>query len=495
MKKLLLFSFCALFASALFAQITVDDFEGGAIGWGPVEADIYAPIVNAYKEGINPSNNVMIIIRGENNPNYAGAILNPYVQQGYKYLHAYMWRNNENVPNLKVSDTNARDLEPMNEIVPAQWQDVVFDISDYETSGIEFIFFMVDRTDPNTWSHNPIMFVDEVQLSNDPTPRTDVAGDKYNLVWNVDFMENTLPANWNIEVNGNGGGNNELQYYCEKGVSVGTDPKEGKHCLILTATKESYKGKDCTSGRVNTLEHTYFQYGKIEARIWFPNTANGLWPAFWMMGNDFNQVGWPACGETDIVELGNSGGFNDTQDRYFNGASHWGPNWQTHYQEAKSIVNSFSVEDGFHIFTCIWTPENVAMYVDRDAHPNKEPYYQLTITPSSADNAPGKYFHKPNFIILNLAVGGNFPQIWDINGITALAGGPRSMYVDWIRIYQRGDAGESFHSDVPSESLEETTSLVESSQLNVPSAKIVRDGQLLILRGERVYTITGQQLQ
>ena len=495
MKKLFLFSICVLISAASFAQLLVDDFESGNIGWFGVETEITCPIVNAYKEGINLSNKVMMVWRQETEVNYAGAILNPYVQKGYKYLHAYMWRNNANVPNLKVSDTNAQDLVPMNTIVPAQWQDVVFDISDYEISGIEFIFFMVDRTDPSTWSHEPIMFVDEVLLSNDPTPRTDVAGDKYKLVWNADFKTSTLPANWNIEVNDNGGGNNELQYYCEKGVSMGTDPKEGKHCLILTATKEHYLTRECTSGRVNTLEHTYFQYGKIEARIWFPNTANGLWPAFWMMGNDFNQVGWPACGETDIVELGNSTGFNGNQDRYFNGASHWGPDWEHHYYDANAIYNSFSVEDGFHIFTCIWTPENVAMYVDRDAHPNKEPYFQLTITPSSNDDAQGKYFHKPNFIIFNLAIGGNFPGIYDINGITALAGGPRSMYVDWVRIYQRGDAGESFHSDVPTESLEEATSFVEIFRKDVPSTKIFRDGQLLILRGEHVYTITGQQLQ
>ena len=496
MKKLLLFSFSLLLSVAVFADILVDDFESDNIGWVGVETDIYCPIVNAYKEGINLSNNVMMIIRGEENENWTGAILNPYVQKGYKYLHVYMWRNNANVPNLKVSDTNAQDLVPMNTIVPAQWQDVVFDISAYETSGIEFIFFMVDRTDPNTWSHEPIMFVDEVLLSNDPTPRTDVVSDNYKLVWNADFTSSTLPTNWNIEVNYAGGGNDELQYYCEKAVSLGKDPKEGKHCLILTATKESYPPRECTSGRVNTLEHTYFQYGKIEARIWFPKTANGLWPAFWMMGNDYNQVGWPACGETDIIELGNSGGFNGNQERYFNGASHWGPDWQTHYQHANAIYNSYSVEDGFHIFTCIWTPENISMYVDRDAHPSADPYYQISIPLSTEDNAPGKYFHKPNFVIFNLAIGGNFPQIWDINGITALANGPRSMYVDWVRIYQRGDVGESFYSDVPSESLEDVTSILDAVQNGTDtSTKILRDGQLFVQVGEHIYTITGQQIQ
>lgn len=146
--------------------------------------------------------------------------------------------------------------------------------------------------------------------------------DEYTLVWNEDFTDNTLDrAVWNIEVNGDGGGNNELQYYCEKGVTLGTEPETGKKCLILTATKEDYKGKKCTSGRVNTKNNLYYTFGKIEARIKFPKTADGLWPAFWQMGNNFDQVGWPRCGETDIIELGNANGIkNGTQERFFNGA-------------------------------------------------------------------------------------------------------------------------------------------------------------------------------
>ena len=117
------------------------------------------------------------------------------------------------------------------------------------------------------------------------------ADDGYSLVWNMDFTGSSLPACWNIETNGDGGGNNELQYYCDRGVSMGVEPTTGKHCLILTATKESYGNRDCTSGRVNTKGKLYYTYGKIEARIKFPQTANGLWPAFWQMGNNYDQVG------------------------------------------------------------------------------------------------------------------------------------------------------------------------------------------------------------
>jgi len=319
------------------------------------------------------------------------------------------------------------------------------------------------------------------------------AQDDYQLVWNADFVSDRLPANWNIEVNDYGGGNNELQYYCERGVSLGTDPKEGKHCLILTATKEPYGDRDCTSGRVNTLGHTYFTYGMIEARIWFPNTANGLWPAFWMMGNDFNQVGWPACGETDIIELGHKDAFNSgTQDRYFNGASHWGPNRQGHCQYYKNYTNEYSVEDGFHIFTCVWTPEKVAMYVDKDVHPGAQPYYEMTIPVSSDTYAPGTYFHKPEFIIFNLAVGGDFPGIYTINQVSALAGGPRSMYIDWLRIYQRGDQGESFDSDVPTEDIEQAASAVENIGQDATARIILRDGRLLIRRAGELFDLQGR---
>src|SRR5690606_33820583 len=92
-----------------------------------------------------------------------------------------------------------------------------------------------------------------------------------------------------------------------------------------TAKKETFGGKPATSGRINSVGKKYFKHGKVEASIKLPKTANGLWPAFWMMGNDYPTVGWPACGEIDILEMGHSKGItNKTQDRFFNGALHWG---------------------------------------------------------------------------------------------------------------------------------------------------------------------------
>ena len=121
----------------------------------------------------------------------------------------------------------------------------------------------------------------------------------------------------------------QLQYYTDRecNVHVGDDG-QGNGCLILTAIRENYQGKEFTSGRVTTQKLFAFKHGKIEAAIKMPNTANGLWPAFWMMGNDHKEVGWPKSGETDIVEMGHQNAFGPgTQDRYFNGAMHWGQGW------------------------------------------------------------------------------------------------------------------------------------------------------------------------
>ena len=260
--------------------------------------------------------------------------------------------------------------------------------------------------------------------------------DGYKLVWQDLFDGEKLNLDrWNIEVNGDGGGNNELQYYTARleNVRVGDDG-EGNGCLILTAKKEVYNGKQCTSGRITTKNKIAFKHGKIEAAIKLPQTANGLWPAFWMMGNDFDQVGWPRCGETDILEMGHANGIKQSeQDRLFNGALHWGVSPERHQQTVGDRTNSYSLQDGeYHTFTLLWTPERIEMYVDGC----ESPYLSVDITSDGEGNV-GKYFHKDNFILFNLAVGGNFPGIHSADGITALPeNGTAEMLVDYVRVYQ-----------------------------------------------------------
>ena len=251
----------------------------------------------------------------------------------------------------------------------------------------------------------------------------------YKLFWSDEFDGPSLNAdNWTCETGGHGWGNAELQYYTDRPENV--DVRDGK--LVITARKESYQGATATSARLITLGKVFFKYGYVVASIKLPKTANGLWPAFWMMGNDFKSKGWPNCGEIDILEMGNSGGINNgTQEKFLNGACHWGePN---HAYYGPSYTNSYSVQDGeFHTFTCIWDENQVAMYIDLDTNPNAKPYFKMNIK-DFGDNE----FRKDNFILLNLAVGGNFPGIHDINKVTALSGGPAEMEVDYVRVFQK----------------------------------------------------------
>lgn len=288
--------------------------------------------------------------------------------------------------------------------------------------------------------------------------------DGYRLVWQDLFDEGTLRTDrWNIEVNGNGGGNNELQYYTnnEANVRVGDDG-DGNGCLILTAIRENYRNKSFTSGRINSLGLTHFTHGKIEASIKMPTTNAGLWPAFWMMGNDYGEVGWPKCGETDIVEMGHATGIaNGTSDRFFNGACHWGPSWPN-ASYAQETTKSYSVQDGeYHLFTVIWDEQYIKMYIDLDRQPKQTPYYRIDITANDPDNewSAGNYFHKDNFIIFNLAVGGGFPNIYSADGITALNDANNqqaSMYVNYVKVYQKGDDSESITMQAPGDT-EDTT--------------------------------------
>ncbi len=275
--------------------------------------------------------------------------------------------------------------------------------------------------------------------------------DGYRLVWQDLFDAGELnPLRWDIEVTGAGGGNNELQYYTdnETNVRVGDDG-EGNGCLILTAIREEYKGKHFTSGRINSKNRVAFTHGKIEASVRIPRTADGLWPAFWMMGNDYDAVGWPKCGETDILEMGNTGGINaGTQERFFNGACHWGEKWPDNCY-ARDNTKSYSLQDGeFHLFTVIWDEDVIEMYLDLDKYPVQVPYYKMNIKADAPDdvNSPGNYFHKDNFILFNLAVGGNFTGIHDHEKITALNDDNNhqaSLYVNYVKVYQKGADNEN----------------------------------------------------
>ncbi|MDE5732923.1 MAG: family 16 glycosylhydrolase [Bacteroidales bacterium] len=251
----------------------------------------------------------------------------------------------------------------------------------------------------------------------------------YKLFWSDEFEGNSLNTdNWTAETGAGGWGNAELQYYTDRTENVAV--RDGK--LVITARRENYNGAPVTSARLITLDKVKFLYGYVVASIKLPKTANGLWPAFWMMGNDIRTNPWPNCGETDILEMGHANGIAaGTQEKFLNGACHWGVPGHQYY--AHDITNSYSVQDGkFHTFTCIWDEDYIRMYIDLETYPDAKPYFEMKIV-DFGDNE----FRKENFILLNLAVGGNFPAIWDIGQVTALRDGEAAMEVDYVRVFQK----------------------------------------------------------
>ncbi len=277
-----------------------------------------------------------------------------------------------------------------------------------------------------------------------PIFTSNVFSQEFKLVWQEDF--NQLDENiWNIEVNGDGGGNDELQYYRAENVLI--ENYNGKNCLVLSAKKENFKGRLATSGRINTHEKLTFQYGMLEIRLKLPTTANGLWPAFWMLGGDFNTVQWPRCGEIDILETGHYLGIEQgTQNKHMNAALHWG---EYHHDDVKFSNAPYVLNDDFHLITMIWDENSISMYLDLDKYPQSAPYFTQDISGKNEKNHRRFYFHKPYSLLLNLAVGGKYTGITgneNIDKISSLNadGTPVKMYIDYIRLYQKGQPNDKF---------------------------------------------------
>lgn len=259
-----------------------------------------------------------------------------------------------------------------------------------------------------------------------PTPSAPAPSDKWTLVWSDEFNDaaGTQPnkANWNYDLGNaesNGWGNGEYQYYTANARNAQTD---GAGMLVITAEKASnpgpcWNGKPCdyTSARIHTNGKVSFTYGKVEARMKLPS-GQGIWPAFWALGTDLATVGWPASGEIDIMEF-----VGKTPNATY-GTLH-GPGYSGVQGIGKAYDFGKPVADDFHTYTIIKRPNEIVWYVD-----GKE-YHRLT--PASLPAGGTWVFEKPFFVILNLAVGGNWPGAPDAT--TPL---PARMLVDWVRIYK-----------------------------------------------------------
>jgi beta-glucanase (GH16 family) len=215
---------------------------------------------------------------------------------------------------------------------------------------------------------------------------------------------------YDIGTGENGWGNNELQYYTDRPENV----KVEAGMLHITANKENFMGSQYTSARIVTRGLFEKTYGRFEARIQLP-WGRGLWPAFWLLGGNCDEVIWPQCGEIDIME--NRGG----EPTIIHGSIH-GPG----YSASEAITKSYELandrfDTGFHIFGIEWGPNYINFYVD-DVLYNQ-------ITPA---DVPGEWvYDQPFYIIMNVAVGGSF--VGPPNSQTIF---PQTMLVDYVRIYE-----------------------------------------------------------
>lgn len=242
----------------------------------------------------------------------------------------------------------------------------------------------------------------------------------YNLVWNDEFNGTEIDkSKWEHEVNGHGGGNNELQYY--------TDRPENSFVanglLNIVALREEYTGTDglryYTSARLRTLHKGDWKYGRFEIKAILPY-GQGLWPAIWLLPTEWKYGGWAASGEIDIMEM-----LGHETDKIY-GTIHYGgtpPNNVHSGGSYRSLSSSFAGD--FHVFRFDWEENEMRWYVDDKLYLTQKNWY----TNGYEYPAPfDQLFH----MILNVAVGGNWP-----GNPTIATQFPQVMQVDYVRVYQK----------------------------------------------------------
>lgn len=232
------------------------------------------------------------------------------------------------------------------------------------------------------------------------------------LVWEDEFEGNSLnTAYWTHETGTgqNGWGNNELQFYRSQNTSV----QDGY--LVITAKKENFSGSEYTSSRIITKDKKEVRYGRIDIRAVMPQ-GQGMWPALWMLGANFSEVGWPACGEIDIMEMVGGKGRENT----VHGTVHWLATGQRAEYGGLYRTTSGTLADKFHVYSIIWDAGSIRWLID-----NKQ-YHVIDTTPGELDE-----FRRQFFFIFNVAVGGNWPGAPD-----ATTTFPQHMIVDYVRVFQ-----------------------------------------------------------
>ena len=237
----------------------------------------------------------------------------------------------------------------------------------------------------------------------------------YELAWQDEFNEESLnSADYNFDLGDGcpnlcGWGNNELEWYTDESKNLFFE--NGK--LVIQATQE---GNSYRSAKIHTQGKQQFQFGRIDVRAKLPK-GQGIWPAIWMLGTNINDVGWPACGEIDIMELVGH------EPNIVHGTAHWGAQGSgSSIFKGSPISLSEDFAEKFHVFSLVWEPNQLVWYMDEVAF--------HTITP--ADMQGQEYrFNAPFYMIFNVAVGGNWPGNPDATTVF-----PQQMEVDYVRYFK-----------------------------------------------------------
>jgi len=266
------------------------------------------------------------------------------------------------------------------------------------------------------WLTIAMMAIVSCESSSDPEER------KWRLVWQDEFNgnagESPDSAKWDYDIGDGtlyglppGWGNGQLEYDTDRPENVSMD---GIGNLAITTRKESYMGRSYTSARIVTRGKFEQIYGRFEASIKLP-WGQGIWPAFWLLGADFAQIGWPECGEIDIME------YRGQETSTIHGTVH-GPG----YSAANGVTDRYDLVNdrfdlGFHEFAVEWGADFIDFFVDDELY--------NTITP---DDVSGDWvFDHPFYIIINIAVGGGY--VGAPNASTVF---PQTMLVDYVRVYE-----------------------------------------------------------
>jgi beta-glucanase (GH16 family) len=230
----------------------------------------------------------------------------------------------------------------------------------------------------------------------------------WQLVWQDEF-HGAIGPDWVFETGAGGWGNNEFQYYRRENATVEND------ALVITAKREDFGGARYTSARMKTQGRKNFKFGRIEARIALPG-KQGIWPAFWALGSNIGSVSWPASGEIDIMEQ-----INTANTIY--GTVHWQGTNGAHAEYGGRTTTSIG---DYHLYAVEWSPTAIKWFVDG------QQFHVIDITGGIGNTGA---FQNDFFLLLNMAVGGNFPGFNIDDGAL-----PARMLVDYVRVYQPGSA-------------------------------------------------------